>query len=45
LVRKYENKRQLSRLKITGENNIKLYLNEIVCEGVDLIQQAEDSIQ
>jgi hypothetical protein len=42
LVRKPEGKRPLGRPRRRWENNIKMYLQELECEGMDWIGVAQD---
>jgi hypothetical protein len=40
-VRKSEGKRPLGRLRLRWEDNIKMDLQEVECEGMDWIELAE----
>lgn len=31
-------------LSVAGEDNIKLYIRELKCEGVDLVELAQDKV-
>jgi len=42
LVRKPEGKRQLGKPKRSWEGNIKMYLQEVGCGGMDWIDLAQD---
>ena len=42
LVGKHDGKRPLGRLSRRWEDNIKMGLQEVGCEGMDLIELAED---
>jgi len=42
LVGKPEGKRPLGRTRRTGEDNIKIDLQEVKCEGMDWIDVAQD---
>ena len=42
LVGKSEGKRPLGRPRRRWENNIKMYLQEVVCGGMDWIELSED---
>ena len=41
-VGKPEGKRQLGRPRVRLENNIKMYLQEVGCGGIDWIELAQD---
>jgi hypothetical protein len=45
LVAKPEVKRQLIKPRRRWDDNIKIYLEEIVCEGLDRFHLAQDSYQ
>jgi hypothetical protein len=42
LVVKSEGDRPLGKPRLRWEDNIKIYLQEVVCEGMDWIQLAQD---
>jgi len=42
---KYDGKRPLGRLRRVWECNIKTYLQEVRCRGVDWIDVAEEKVQ
>jgi hypothetical protein len=45
LVEKYEWERPVGRFRHRREDNIKTYLNDLGCEGVDWIQVAQCSLR
>jgi len=45
LVGKSDGKRPLGRPKLVWEGNIKAYLQEVGCRGIDWIDVAEDEVQ